>query len=96
MLKFSDTTEQNTLHRAYYFCKGDQLTQTNMKLGTLDDAKKNCTQIYTPKICHNETEASVLQELIIRAEILNPGKCFILLLLKVNFTGNNGTKCTTV
>ena len=73
MPKFLDTTEQRTLHRAYFFCKGDKLTQMNMKLGTLEDAKNNCAQIYTPKICNNETEASLLEDLIIRAEIQNPG-----------------------
>ena len=50
-----------------------------MKLGTLEDAKNICAEIYTPKICHNETEASMLEELIIRAEVLNPEKCLILL-----------------
>ena len=55
-----------------------------MKLGTLEDAKNICAEIYTPKICHNETEASMLEELIIRAEVLNPEKCLILLFVKVN------------
>ena len=73
ILKFLDTTEQRTIHRAYFFCKGDLLTQTNMKLGTLEDAKNICGQIYTPKICYNQTEASMLEDLIIRAEVLNPG-----------------------
>ena len=61
------------LHRAYFFCKDDELTQANMKIGTLEEARKTCAHLYTPDICHNKTEATLLEELIIQAEIINPG-----------------------
>ena len=72
-VKFQDFTEQRMLHRAYFFCKDDKLTQANMKIGTLEVARKTCADLYTPDICHNKTEAKLLEDMIIRAEILNPG-----------------------
>ena len=61
------------LHRAYFVCKDDELTQANIKIGTFEEARKTCADLYTPDICHNKTEATLLEDLIIRAEILNPG-----------------------
>ena len=66
--------QERILHQAYYFCKDDNLSEATIKFGTFEEARRTCTKIYTPKICHNET--NLLEDLIMKAEDLNPGKCF--------------------
>ena len=76
-LKFQDFAEQRNLHQAYYFCKNDDLTLVNLKIGTLKEARDFCSEVYTPKIFHNRTMTKLLEDLVIRAESINPGECLI-------------------
>ena len=53
-----DYSQQQELYQAYFFCKGDSLTESSMKFGTLVEARKVCAEIHTPKICGNKCQTS--------------------------------------
>ena len=48
----------------YYFCDGDDLTIENLKLGTYQQAKQNCSKLLTPRFCRDDKVSDLLAELM--------------------------------
>ena len=59
----------------FYFCQNDKMNIKSLKLGTLEDAHKNCDHIMTPDIC-SENQLSLLLANLPRANFtyLGPNK----------------------
>ena len=57
--------QQSAFGRRFYFCLGDQIDTSNLKVGTLSEALISCDDmILTPDLCHNSTQANALIEVV--------------------------------
>ena len=45
----------------YYFCDEDTIHNSNLNVGTYQDAEKICTKILVPQICQNETQRNLFK-----------------------------------
>ena len=50
------------------------MTSTNLKLGTFNEAMRNCEELMTPLVCFDDELSLLLTELIIDAEYTNSGE----------------------
>ena len=61
----------NQTNIGYYFCKDDDITLDNLKLGSYLNALEHC-EIKTPKICSNDTLRDVLNYIVTQREVEYP------------------------